>query len=165
MPISSLNPPMRGKGRGRLFRLSIRFVILFHGSDISKALHIEEPDTIILVGECWKLSAGNTIIEADFASVSETFVFSYSVLLYVVPDSKVHGANMGPTWVLSAPDRPHVGPMNHAIRGDLYTGWDIFSRLRAWSSHGLTQFVRYAMFYEQTPCEKWSWHLPLSCTF
>ena len=32
------------------------------------------------------------------------------------PDSKVHGANMGPTWVLSAPDGPHVGPMNLAIR-------------------------------------------------
>ena len=32
------------------------------------------------------------------------------------PDSKVHGANMGPTWVLSAPDRPHVGPMNLAIK-------------------------------------------------
>ena len=31
------------------------------------------------------------------------------------PDSKVHGANMGPTWVLSAPDGPHVGPMNLAI--------------------------------------------------
>ena len=26
-------------------------------------------------------------------------------------------ANMGPTWVLSAPDGPHVGPMNLAIRG------------------------------------------------
>ena len=26
-----------------------------------------------------------------------------------------HGANMGPTWVLSAPDGPHVGPMNLAI--------------------------------------------------
>ena len=25
------------------------------------------------------------------------------------PDSNVHGANMGPTWVLSAPDGPHVG--------------------------------------------------------
>ena len=24
-----------------------------------------------------------------------------------IPDSKVHGANMGPTWVLSAPDGPH----------------------------------------------------------
>ena len=33
------------------------------------------------------------------------------------PDSKVHGANMGPTWVLSAPDRPHIGPMNFAIWG------------------------------------------------
>ena len=32
------------------------------------------------------------------------------------PNSKVHGANMGPTWVLSAPDGPHVGPMNLAIR-------------------------------------------------
>ena len=32
------------------------------------------------------------------------------------PESKVHGANMGPTWVLSAPDGPNVGPMNIAIR-------------------------------------------------
>ena len=32
------------------------------------------------------------------------------------PDTMVHGANMGPTWVLSAPDGPHVGPMNLAIR-------------------------------------------------
>ena len=28
------------------------------------------------------------------------------------PDSKVHGAKMGPIWVLSAPDGPHVRPMN-----------------------------------------------------
>ena len=33
------------------------------------------------------------------------------------PDSKVHGANMGPIWDLSAPDGPHVGPMDLAIRG------------------------------------------------
>ena len=32
------------------------------------------------------------------------------------PDSKVHGANMGRTWVLTAPDGPHVGPTNLAIR-------------------------------------------------
>ena len=32
------------------------------------------------------------------------------------PDGKVHGANMGPTWALSAPDGPHVGLMNLAIR-------------------------------------------------
>ena len=34
----------------------------------------------------------------------------------VFPESKVHGANMGPTWVLSAPDGPHAGRMNLAIR-------------------------------------------------
>ena len=33
------------------------------------------------------------------------------------PDSKVHGAYLGPTRVLSAPDGPHVGLMNLAIRG------------------------------------------------
>ena len=32
------------------------------------------------------------------------------------PDRKVHGVNMGPTWVLPAPDGPHVGPMYLAIR-------------------------------------------------
>ena len=31
------------------------------------------------------------------------------------PYRNVHWANMGPTWVLSAPDGPHVGPMNLAI--------------------------------------------------
>ena len=34
----------------------------------------------------------------------------------VSPDNKVHEANMGPTWVLSAQGEPHLGPMNLAIR-------------------------------------------------
>ena len=38
-------------------------------------------------------------------------------LTEVVPDSKVHGANMGPTWVLLTPDGPHVGPVNLVIQG------------------------------------------------
>ena len=38
-------------------------------------------------------------------------IFSYIILAHIdTPDSKVHGANMGPTWVLSAPDGPNVGP-------------------------------------------------------
>ena len=31
------------------------------------------------------------------------------------PDSKIHGANMGPIWGRQDPDGPHVGPMNFAI--------------------------------------------------
>ena len=38
----------------------------------------------------------------------------------MIPDSEVHGANMGPTWVLSVPNGPHVGPMNVAIRDNEY---------------------------------------------
>ena len=34
-----------------------------------------------------------------------------------VPDNQVHGANMGPALVLLAPDGPHFGPMNLAMRG------------------------------------------------
>ena len=41
---------------------------------------------------------------------------SGTLFSYKYPDSKCHGANMGPTWVLSAPDGPHVGPMNLTIR-------------------------------------------------
>ena len=38
----------------------------------------------------------------------------------VVPDSKVHGANMGPIWGRQDPGGPHVGPMNLAIWGLKY---------------------------------------------
>ena len=31
------------------------------------------------------------------------------------PDSKVHGANMGPIWGRQDPGGPHVGPMIFAI--------------------------------------------------
>ena len=40
---------------------------------------------------------------------------NHPFLHHISPDSKVHGANMGLTWALSAPDGPLVGPMNLAI--------------------------------------------------
>ena len=33
----------------------------------------------------------------------------------MIPDSKVHGENMGPIWGRQDPGGPHVGPMNFAI--------------------------------------------------
>ena len=57
------------------------------------------------------------------SSVHESFNLTSDVKSrwQTIPDSKVHGANMGPTWVLLAPDGPHVGPMNLAI-------WDVKQR-------------------------------------
>ena len=52
---------------------------------------------------------------------------SLVLVTYSSPDSKVHGAHMGPTWVLSAPDGPHVGPMDLAIRETMDTETEILS--------------------------------------
>ena len=41
-----------------------------------------------------------------------------SVLVaYQIPDSKIHGANMGPIWGQQVPGGPHAGPMNYIILG------------------------------------------------
>ena len=39
----------------------------------------------------------------------------------IIPDNKVHGANMGPIWGRQDPDGPHVGRMNFAI-------WDYYPK-------------------------------------
>ena len=36
-----------------------------------------------------------------------------------IPDSKVHGANMGPIWGRQDPGGPHVGPRIFAIWGNM----------------------------------------------
>ena len=38
-----------------------------------------------------------------------------------IPDSKVHGANVGPIWGRQDPGGPHIGPINLAI-------WDSTSK-------------------------------------
>ena len=68
---------------------------------------------MVILHYCWWgacLSKLNTLTH-------ESCIYKSSHLTKDVPDSKVHRANMGHTWVLSAPDGPHVGPMNLVIRG------------------------------------------------
>ena len=43
-----------------------------------------------------------------------SLLWIWGTFLYTIPDSKVHGANTGPTWILSAPGGLHLGPMNFA---------------------------------------------------
>ena len=40
--------------------------------------------------------------------------------IWDIPDSKFHGANMGPIWGRQDPGGPHVGPMNFAIWDPLW---------------------------------------------
>ena len=57
-------------------------------------------------------------------------------LMISYPDNKVYGANMGPTWVLSAPDGPHVGPMNLVIKA---VASQDFDELTHWSLEDVIQ--------------------------
>ena len=49
------------------------------------------------------------------------------VKFLIITDSKVHGANLGPTWVLSAPDGPMLAPWTLlsriVLRSDLHYWW------------------------------------------
>ena len=38
---------------------------------------------------------------------------------WVIPERKVYGANMGPTWGRQDPGGPYVGPMNLAISDNI----------------------------------------------
>ena len=44
-----------------------------------------------------------------------SYVFLALTHRYINPDTKVHGANMGPIWGQQDPGGPHIGPMNIAI--------------------------------------------------
>ena len=51
-----------------------------------------------------------------YVAVSHAVSIEMNFIKSLYENVVIHGANMGPTWVLSAPDGPHVGPMNLAIR-------------------------------------------------
>ena len=58
--------------------------------------------------------------DANYRSISSAPKYPSDYMS--VPDSKVHGAIMGPIWGRQDPGGPHVGPMNFAIRGNFTDG-------------------------------------------
>ena len=57
------------------------------------------------------------------------------------PDSKVHGANMGPIWVRQDPGGLHVGPMNFAIWVNTITVFELAQKLFAKTWHASFLFL------------------------
>ena len=64
---------------------------------------------IVRYNACW-------IYRMCEVAVISVFILRSEIrLLENTPDSKPHRVNMRPTWILSAPAGPHVGPMNLAL--------------------------------------------------
>ena len=69
----------------------------------------------------------------------------------IYPDSNAHGANMGPTWVLSAPDGPHVGPTNFAIRVCYVSAYtSVQFLIQGTSTLGATMFSPHTSFHQHS---------------
>ena len=73
-------------------------------------------------------------------------LFSGEWQKWIIPDSKVHGANMGPIWVLSTPDGPHVGPMNLAIRDASHFGIGILTNIKLAGEAGPSPLLQWGKF-------------------
>ena len=118
-----------GIGNGNLlFENEPSFVLLQSNADINTDLLPN--DQKYLASRNWLSKLSNWLSKLSSCHTSNQITFQE--LTRIDPDSKVHGANMGPTWVLSAPDGPHVGPMNLAIRGSVEyssSGVDYLKRL------------------------------------
>ena len=72
-----------------------------------------------------------------------THIFLCDIGEQNIPDNKVHGAHMGPTWVLSAPDGPRVGPMNELC----YQEWvmNIILQVVTWCIYARTLINGYSL--------------------
>ena len=62
--------------------------------------------------------SGHTVAANLFVRLANRFGKAESG--HIFPDSKVHGASMGPTWGRQDPDGPHDGLMNFAIWVKMY---------------------------------------------
>ena len=62
---------------------------------------------------------------------------------YTTPESKVHGANMGPNWGRQDLGGPHIGPMTFAIWdgfGFWCSAWMFVTRCSLAAPYGVSQF-------------------------
>ena len=84
-----------------------------HNNDMSFVIHILPP---LKLGYVWVITSHR--------KQWDPFPF----ISFTIPDSKIHGANMGPIWGRQDPGGPHVGPMNFAY-------WDVGENGPSFSSH------------------------------
>ena len=71
------------------------------------------------------------------------YIYIFAVLHDSYPDSKVHGANMGPIWGRQDPVGPHVGPMKFVIWVVSWAYWSLslWQQLMAWQLFDATMLT------------------------
>ena len=75
-------------------------------------LKLEVPEVLTDLGSQFELCHMVKILTRNHR---EPMKSAGTVMTKFSSDSKVHGANIGPSWGRQDPAGPHVGPMNFAI--------------------------------------------------
>ena len=76
-------------------------------------MHVPHPSAAWRVPKrLWKGLAFSKYVQV---CVLQSYIYHQEQNYINYPDSKVHGANMGPIWGREDPGGPHVGPMDFAI--------------------------------------------------
>ena len=86
---------------------------------------------MVTANPAWTISSYKVLVNISLSNKQGVVYLvdgtaAINMIVRPCPARKVLGANMGPNWVLSAPDGPHVGPVNLAIRLCIRRGWSIF---------------------------------------
>ena len=79
------------------------------------------------------------------------------MMAFTIPDSKVHGANMGPIWGRKDPGGSRVSPMNFAI-------WDVMRTIHRQSLRSHLQMKKKVLLWFGT-AGQFSSKINLDCTF
>ena len=77
---------------------------------------------------CWNYGDNYVCNLEAFAIIERLTYDAWVKNVSKIPDIKLHGANKGPTWVLSAPDEPHVGPINFVLWDGCLMVWTTYWR-------------------------------------
>ena len=94
---------------------------------------------------------------------NENFPFQHALCIYskavreILPDSKVHGANIGPTWGRQDPGGPHVGHTNPAIWAAL--NWGVLCQKQV-SRAGTSDQIPQCLWDVITCTCPWVWYTP-----
>ena len=95
------------------------------------SLQISVPNCVPLRG--YTISSSYPVPSSDICAQSkkpikgiqhlqDPIMTSWQQMVDIIPDRRVHGANMGPIWGRQDPGGPHVGPMNLA-------NWDNYEQI------------------------------------
>ena len=125
----------------------------------------EDPRYILAESSLQLIIVGSLMVWSDrllpSTEVNSACLLANTWWYYNIPDSKIHGANMGPRWGWQDPGGPHVGHMNLAIWDRNTPGTLMMSAAAHVINHNGRKIIWFKpiqfCYVRMTSAQLWSW--------